>query len=116
MGDETPPLTVPLGLLELDADGTVLYYKPEQAEGRRAPGGADIVGKNLFAEVMRAANLRDLRDRLGDFCRGHDPARSFEFTFNSERASLPARVLLARTREHYAGVDRESFFVQITKA
>ena len=115
MGQETLPPDVPLGLLELDADGTVLYYKPD---GRDAQPDAEraIVGRNLFADVMRAADCRDLRERLGEFWRGHDPTRSFDFTFNSERASLAARVLLARTREQTDGVERESVFVYIRRA
>ena len=115
MHDEYPRLAVPLGLLELDADGTVLYYKPE-LDGDQPRGDADIVGRNFFADVIRAANVADLHARLGDFQRGHEPARSFDYTFNAERASLPAHVLLARTREHTAGAVRESIFVHIRKA
>jgi hypothetical protein len=116
MGQETLAHEVPLGLLELDADGTVLYYKPDGAAAVRADDAGRIVGRNLFAEVMRAADCEALRDRLGEFWRGHDPTRSFDLTFNTERASLAARVLLARTRENTAGVERESVFVYIRRA
>lgn len=115
MVQESPPTDVPFGLLELDADGTVLYFKPDGRDGQatRAEG---IVGRNLFAEVIRAADGETLRDRLGDFWRGHDPTRSFELTFNSERDTLAARILLARTREQSEGRERESVFVYIRRA
>ncbi len=115
MGQETLAHEVPLGLLELDADGTVLYYKPDGARGR-TDGGCEVVGRNLFADVMSTADCRGLRDQLGDFWRGHDPTRSFDFTFNTEHSALPARVLLARTREHAEGAERESVFVYIRRA
>lgn len=115
MGQETLAREVPLGLLELDADGTVLYYKPD-GDAVRADDADRIVGRNLFADVMREADPGGLRDRLGEFWRGHDPTRSFDLTFNTERSSLPARVLLARTRENTAGVERESVFVYIRRA
>ena len=113
MGKEIPPLDVPLGLLELDADGTVLYFKPDGGAAQAAGG---VVGKNLFADVMHDADCRTLREKVGDFWRGHDPARAFDLTFRTERASLAAHVLLARTREHSEGVERESVFVYIRRA
>lgn len=116
MGQESLSLDVPLGLLELDADGMVLYYKPDRGGAVHADGGRGIVGRNFFADVLCAADCAGLRERLGDFWRGHDPTRNFDFTFNSERASLAAKVLLARTREHSAGVERESVFVYIRRA
>lgn len=115
MGHEALPLDVPLGLLELDADGTVLYFKPDDRGGQAARADG-IVGRNLFADVIRAADGETLRDRLGDFWRGHDPTRSFDLTFNSERDTLAARVLLARTREQSEGRERESVFVYIRRA
>lgn len=115
MGQETLSPDVPLGLLELDADGTVLYYKPEGAAVQTNDAGR-IVGRNLFDDVMPSADREALRDRLGEFWRGHDPTRSFDLTFNTERSSLPARVLLARTREQTGGVERESVFVYIRRA
>lgn len=112
---ESLPRDVPLGLLELDADGTVLYFKPDSrdAQAARVEG---IVGRNLFADVMPTAGCEDLRARVGDFWRGHDPTRSFDLTFNSEHDTLAARVLLARTREQTDGRGRESVFVYIRRA
>lgn len=114
MSQETLLLGVPLGLLELDADGKVLYYRPDQSAGQ-TEDGVGLVGRNLFADVMSAADRDALRERLGDFWRGHDPTRTFDFVFNSEGAALAAKVLLARTREHTAGVERESVFVYIRR-
>ena len=119
MAQETLPLDVPFGLLELDADGTIIYYKPDHSIGQtvgQTEGDRGLVGRNLFADVMNEADGDGLRERLGEFWRGHDPTRSFDFTFHTERSSLPARVLLARTREQAAGVERESVFLYIRRA
>lgn len=112
---ESLSLDVPLGLLELDADGTVLYFKPDGRDAQAAHAEG-IVGRNLFADVMHAGGCETLRTRLGDFWRGHDPTRSFDLTFNSERDTLAARVLFARTREQSDGRGRESVFVYIRRA
>jgi hypothetical protein len=114
MSIELPPGEIPLGLLELDSEGTVLYYKAERGEGRAA-GRPDIVGRNFFTDVLHATDGKDLQVHLDDFWRGREPARSFDFILTSGRASLPVRVRLARTREQSGDGDRESVLVHVIR-
>ena len=41
---------LPFGLLELDGDGTILYYRPDEKEAQRV-NGLDLVGHNLLTDV-----------------------------------------------------------------
>jgi hypothetical protein len=69
---------LPFGLLELDDDGTVLYYRPDEREHADMPASV-LVGRNLFTEVTPIAQAGDSRDRLVSFRRGHTPGNSFHF-------------------------------------
>jgi len=113
MDSESSLNMLPFGLIELDATtGTVLYYKPEQAENFDAPP-SEIVGRNFFTEVAPVAQARDFQDLIRNFGRSHAPAMSFNFTFLHGHRTLPVRVLLARIHEQ-SGLDRtESLFVHI---
>ena len=112
MDSETSLNMLPLGLIELDATGTVVYYKPEQRENSGAPPSA-IVGRNFFTEIPSVAQAREFQDLIKDFGRSHAPATSFNFNFVYEHRTLPVRVLLARIHEQ-SGLDKtESLFVHI---
>lgn len=102
---------VPLGLLELDSEGTVLYYKVERGEE-----GADLVGRNLFAELECAENAREFQHILQGFASGRAPARSFDFTFRLGSGPYAVRVLLARTREQTEAGGRAMSLVHIRRA
>lgn len=105
---------VPLGLVELDDAGTVLYYKREGA----APAGVpprEIIGLNFFTDVAPVADALEFRNALADFKRAHAPSRSFDFTFHAGGAGLPTRILLARIHEKSEGGDRDSLLVHIKK-
>jgi hypothetical protein len=72
--EEVDPQLLPFGLLELDADWTVIYFKPEGEEG---DGDSRLVGRNLLTEVPAIARAERLRDRLNSFRRGHAPAGAY---------------------------------------
>ena len=104
---------VPLGLLELDSDGTVLYHKVEQ--GR--PGAATpLIGRNLFAELRCAENVGEFQRILHAFAASGEPARSFDFTFHTGHGPFAVRVLLARMREQTEGDERALSLVHIRRA
>jgi photoactive yellow protein len=113
MDSESSLNMLPFGLIELDATtGTVLYYKPEQAENFDA-SPSEIVGLNFFTEVAPIAQASEFQNRIRNFGRSHAPAMSFNFTFVYGHRTLPVRVLLARIHEH-SGLDKtESLFVHI---
>ena len=90
--------STPLGLYELDAEGTVLYHRMESG-GQPAASGAELAGRNFYDEVAAFDNAGELRRRVEDFLRGGSHADSFDFTCRAGGEALPVRVLLARVRE-----------------
>ena len=103
------------GLLELDADGRVLYYKPER-DGSSTDPMPNIIGENFFTDVAPGANIKELKERLTNFRRSHASALSFNFTFSFEHGTIPARVLLARIYDRSELGSTESTLVHFRKA
>jgi photoactive yellow protein len=105
---------VPLGLVELDDAGTVLYYNRDGAPANLPTH--EMVGRNFFTDVAPVAEALEFRDALTAFRRAHAPSHSFNFTFHTADADLPTRILLARIHEKSEGGGRGSLLVQIKKA
>lgn len=103
------------GLVELDAEGYVLYYNPEK-DGTPALSRAEIVGQNFFTDVAKFDAVREFREKVNAFWLGHAPASSFNFTFDYKHAHYPVRILLARIHDHSEMGRRDSIFVHIRKA
>jgi hypothetical protein len=111
LNSENPRTILPLGLLELDTDGTVLYYHAEGSAPR------ELVGRNLFEEVGAARNREEFRQELRRYNWSREPSRVVPFTFVFDDGEVAVSLLLARVREHISGRgDRESIFVRITPA
>ena len=106
---------VPLGLVELDEAGTVLYYNREGGTAAGAPIH-EMVGRNFYTDVAPVAEALEFRNALAAFRRAHAPSHSFNFTFHAGDSDLPTRILLARIHEKYDGGGRGSLLVQIKKA
>lgn len=115
MSDEAAPLSLPLGLLELDASGTVLYFKPDGNKVLTA-ADTDLVGRNFFADIPVVAGAKEFQDRLHNFRRNHAPADNFTYTFPTERGHVRAKVLLARIHEQSTLGSVESILVHIREA
>jgi hypothetical protein len=115
MTNDAAPARLPLGLLELDPSGKVLYFKPE-GNGSSTPEAADLTGRNLFDDIPVLAYAKEFRERLHSFRRNHAPADSFTYTFTSEHGSVRAKVLLARIHEQSALGNLESILIHIREA
>jgi photoactive yellow protein len=103
---------LPIGLLELDSNGTVLYFKPERESISRC-SAADIVGRNLFTDIAPIAEAVEFHERIKTFRRRHAPADSFHFTFGSGQSNLAVKVLLARIHEQSVLESTESVLIHI---
>jgi hypothetical protein len=106
---------IPYGLIELNEAGTVIYYKSEN-KGLFVSTEAEIVGCNFFTDIAIVAEAKDFQSQIREFRRGHIPAHSFNFTFESKHHRLPVRVLLARIHERStigSLESAESLFVHI---
>ena len=106
---------VPLGLVELDEAGTVLYYNREGDTPAGAPTH-EMVGRNFYTDVAPVADAWEFRNALTAFRRAHAPSHSFNFTFREGDASFPTRILLARIHEKSEAGGRGSMLVQIKRA
>jgi hypothetical protein len=111
---EIDPQAFPFGLLELDTDWTVLYYKPDGRE-TAGNGHSELVGRNLLTEITALARAREFQDRLNDFRKSHAPADSFLHTFSSERGEIQTKILLARLHERSGLDNTESILLHIRK-
>jgi len=106
---------IPYGLLELDAEGIVIYYKSEN-KGLFTTPESEIVGRNFFTDIAAIAGAKEFQNKIKDFRRGHLPVYSFNFAFALRNRSLPVRVLLTRVRERstLGGTESvESLYVHI---
>ena len=103
---------LPFGLIELDEAGTVIYYKAKN-DGVSTDSETEIVGRNFFTDIRPIAEAREFQDHIKSFKQGHAPAVNFNFTFGSEHAWLPVRVLLARINEQSELGGVESILVHI---
>lgn len=104
--------TIPIGLLELDASGTVLYFKPDR-EGPSNWSASEVVGRNLFRDIAPIAEDSDFQERIKAFRRKGTPADSFHFTFGVNQNYLSVKVLLARIHEQSELGSMESMLVHI---
>ncbi len=104
-----------LGLIELDAAGTVLYSKIEGG-GDESGAMPDVAGKNFYIEVAGFTNVEDFRRHLDIFAKSHSSADRFDFTCDYEGDSVPVRVLLARIRERANNQLTKSILVYIKQA
>jgi len=99
------------GLFELDAAGTVLYYRME-------PGDAspDMAGFNFYDEVAPFENVEEFRQHVAQFTSGAKPADSFSFDCRYDGWAQPVKVLLARIRERVDHNNTKSVLVHIRRA
>jgi hypothetical protein len=102
------------GLFELDADGTVLYYR---IEPRMEPDGTspDMTGYNFY-EIMPFENVEELRQCVTEFTHGVSPADSFNFNCRYGGRVQPVKVLLARILERVNHDRTKSVLVHIRRS
>lgn len=103
---------LPLGLVELDEAGTILYYHGDSdtASGCVAEG---FVGRNFFTDFAPIADAAGFRSKVDAFRRAHAASYGFDYCFAGAADGGNVKVLLARVREA-DGSGRETFIVQIS--
>ena len=105
---------LPIGLLELDAGGTILYFNPEKGD-TSDHSSDDVVGRNLFTDIVPIAEDKEFRERIKAFEYSHAPAESFHFTFSYGQSCLAVKVLLARIHEQSIMGNTESILIHIRR-
>ena len=106
-----PQLDVlPVGVIQLDRDGKILYYNKSQADlARRKP--ETTVGLNFFREVAPCAAVRTFQGRFDEFVAGSADklVEPFNFVFDFSWGSRQVAITLVR------GTGQpETFFVVVT--
>lgn len=102
------------GLLELDADGTVLYSRIERGADWQHPAH-NITGRNFYSDVAPFRNVEEFHQCLDNFSRGSQPANTIPFTCQYEDGPVLVKVLLARVRERSEHDLNKSILVHIRK-
>lgn len=107
------------GLFELDAAGTVLYYRVEprvELSDEPCAASPDMAGHNFYDEVAPFENVEEFRQCVTQFTRGESPADSFNFVCRYDDEVQPVKVLLARIRERVNRNNTKSVLVHIRRS
>lgn len=107
-----PSEELPLGLVELETDGTVIYYNRDSHDDSNGVV-PEMVGRNLFAEVMPAAQGEQLRLLVRHFLDSHAPSQSHRLSLARDGVMTDFRVMLARLRNRAARHGHESVLMHI---
>ena len=102
------------GLFELDAVGTVLYYRIEP-DGEPCGTLPDMAGRNFYDEVAPFENVEEFRRCVTQFTCSASPADSFNFNCRYEDRIEPVKVLLARILERVNRNKTKSVLVHIRR-
>lgn len=102
------------GLLELDADGLVLYSRIERDADWHHPA-PNITGCNFYSEVASFQNIEEFHRCLNNFSRSAQAADTIPFTCQYEDGPVLVKVLLARVRERSEQDMTKSILVHIRK-
>src|SRR4051794_23040076 len=102
------------GLFELDASGTVLYYRTEPV-GERSVTPPDMAGHNFYDEVAPFENIEEFRRCVTAFTQGASPADSFNFDCRYEGWGERVKVLLARICERVNQSETKSVLVHFRR-
>jgi hypothetical protein len=103
-----------LGLLELNANGIILYSRIERDERHLFP--INITGRNFYTEVASFKNIKEFQKCLESFMQSSQQANSITFTCQYDDGPLKVKILLARVREQSEGDVLKSILVHIRKA
>jgi photoactive yellow protein len=97
-GQNSPSLTIPFGLFELDSEGIVIRYSPS-AERNVQELQQNVVGRNFFTEIAPVEQIKDFLDRFQVFMAHGEAVRKFTSTFSSNHCQIKVQILLARITE-----------------
>lgn len=108
----TPSLTIPFGLLELDATGAVRRYTP--AKGRATGAQAsEILGRNFFNEVLPVEEVKDCRARFYCFMAHGVEVHNYDAFFLSECGQVKVQVMLTYVGERSDRMHERLAFVRV---
>jgi len=95
MKETSPKTRFPYGLLELDADGTVIRYSPALERYSEVQAN-DVLGRHFFRDVLPEEQFKDFQSRFQLFMLHGQNVDRFSASFNSDEGQVKVQVLLAR--------------------
>ena len=98
MSTQASSTTLPFGLLELDAAGTVVRYSPASEQNPTVKSD-NVLGRNFFTEIMPAPQVKDQQARFRLFMTQGQTRDRFSTTFQTEAGQVKVQILLARITE-----------------
>ncbi|HUQ31881.1 MAG TPA: PAS domain-containing protein [Pyrinomonadaceae bacterium] len=90
--------TIPFGMLELDATGTIVHYSPATEE-RRAELAGKVVGRNFFEDFFSAAQVQNFKSRFHAFMADGASVDRFTLIFPYREESIKIQVVMAHLSE-----------------
>ena len=94
---------LPVGVIQLDRDGTVLRYnETESSLARLSP--ADVVGRNFFRDIAPCTAVRDFQGRFEEGVAREDLDATFEYRFRFPDDRVKDVTITLSYRPHTAAV------------
>jgi photoactive yellow protein len=90
--------TIPFGMFELDATGTIIHYSPANEERRAALAGK-VVGRNFFDDFFAASQVENFESRFHAFMANGTSVDRFTITFPYQEESIKIQVVMAHLSE-----------------
>jgi photoactive yellow protein len=99
--------SLPVGVIQLNRSGKILYYNRSQAELARRNAGA-TVGLNFFEDVAPCAAVKAFQGRFHEFVENHDEkvVEPFDFVFDFPWGTRKVTITMVRSTR-----GPESFYV-----
>ena len=89
---------LPFGLIELNRDGTIIYFN--QAEERLSrKDKADVIGLNFFTEVAPCADVKEFHGRFHKFLDSGNLAEPFNYTYYFGEQAVDVQVTFVRVTQ-----------------
>jgi photoactive yellow protein len=95
---ETLSPTLPFGLLELNAAGSVIRYSPA-AEQSSPVQAQDVLGHNFFTEVAPYPQVSEVKSRFFAFMAFGDDVQKISIICSVEQVNVKIQIMLARVHE-----------------
>ncbi len=86
---------LPLGLIELDGDATVLVYNRAEADLAHLKAES-VIGRNFFTEIAPCTAVKEFQGRFNVFRASNEKMRRFNFTFHFAHGETEVEIVMVR--------------------
>jgi photoactive yellow protein len=90
--------TIPFGMFELDAAGTVVHYSAASEEKKETLANS-ILGRNFFDELISISQVEELKSRFLKFMANGTSVERFTISFPYNQETIKVQVVMAHLSE-----------------